>query len=479
MENAGREVEDRDRAATAAAGQHRGGRVRQEAARRALRRASRIERDAVIVVSKTRPAAGTVRLGYLVGAASWSPQYRLRGGADNAPVRLEYLAAVIQQTGEDWPDVRVTLSTARPSLDAAPPELLPLNMAVADPMNSGPIEAKDDRSQKIAAELGKLIDMPFPNETPLEDVIKYIRAQHQEPGLSRRHPDLRRPARAQEADKTMTSPVVFDVKEVPLRTSLKLMLKQLGLGYQVKDGSADDHLAGIRWIRTAEDHIERLAGTGRHGWHGRHGRHGRRMRCADVRSSRRRRWRSAEPGGRQRIRPRSCGWRTASGPAGRSLAEKDSPSVTFPIAGRLDIPSRPDPQLLEVARIELAGRLLRQGHARADAAGLSPGQADQQERAGAPARRGDGLRRRRFRGPDAAAAGGRRRAVPRRVRRRPAVPGQPPPGPEVCARCRGAIRSSTTSSGIGLRNYRRQSGQGPALGPLAQDHRARRWPSTS
>src|SRR5262245_60117414 len=72
---------------------------------------SRIERDAVIVVHKSRPGAGTVRLGYLVGSASWRPQYRLRGAADNAPVRLEYLASVVQQTGEDWPGVRVTLST--------------------------------------------------------------------------------------------------------------------------------------------------------------------------------------------------------------------------------------------------------------------------------------------------------------------------------------------------------------------------------
>ncbi len=94
---------------------------------------SRVERDAVIVVHKTRPQAGTVRLGYLVGSANWWPQYRLRGasGADNAPVRLEYLAAVTQQTGEAWSGVSVTLSTARPSLDAAPPELLPLKMAVA------------------------------------------------------------------------------------------------------------------------------------------------------------------------------------------------------------------------------------------------------------------------------------------------------------------------------------------------------------
>src|SRR5207302_1107844 len=71
---------------------------------------SRTERDAVIVVHKTRPDAGTVRLSYLVGNASWWPQYRIRATADNAPVRLEYLAAVVQQTGENWSDVRVTLS---------------------------------------------------------------------------------------------------------------------------------------------------------------------------------------------------------------------------------------------------------------------------------------------------------------------------------------------------------------------------------
>ncbi len=105
---------------------------------------SRNERDAVIVVQKAGREAGTVRLGYLVGSATWTPQYRLRGTADNAPVRLEYLAAVSQQSGEAWPGVRVTLSTSQPSLDATPPELLPLKMAVADDAASGLIEAKDE-----------------------------------------------------------------------------------------------------------------------------------------------------------------------------------------------------------------------------------------------------------------------------------------------------------------------------------------------
>ena len=34
----------------------------------------------------------------------------------------------------------------------------------------------------------------------------------------------------------MASPVTFDVKQVALRTSLTLIMKQLALGYRVKDG---------------------------------------------------------------------------------------------------------------------------------------------------------------------------------------------------------------------------------------------------
>ncbi|MHC5539654.1 DUF4140 domain-containing protein, partial [Singulisphaera rosea] len=55
---------------------------------------SRTERDAVIVVQKARREAGTVRLGYLVNSSTWTPKYRFRAGADNAPVRVDYLAEV-------------------------------------------------------------------------------------------------------------------------------------------------------------------------------------------------------------------------------------------------------------------------------------------------------------------------------------------------------------------------------------------------
>src|SRR5207253_464788 len=91
---------------------------------------TRTERDAVIVVDKKNAAAGKVRLNYLVSQASWHPQYKLRAGKDKEPVQLEYLAAVSQQSGEDWKDARVTLSTAQPMLNSSPPDLKTLEFAV-------------------------------------------------------------------------------------------------------------------------------------------------------------------------------------------------------------------------------------------------------------------------------------------------------------------------------------------------------------
>src|SRR5262249_26819675 len=92
--------------------------------------ASKTERDAVIVVDKEDPRAGQVRLNYLVGAATWHPQYRFRAGSEKDPINLEYLAAVEQKTGEDWIGVDMTLSTAQPQLNATPPDLLALDIAV-------------------------------------------------------------------------------------------------------------------------------------------------------------------------------------------------------------------------------------------------------------------------------------------------------------------------------------------------------------
>lgn len=117
---------------------------------------SRTERDAVIVVDKTNNGAGKVNLNYLVSAATWKPRYKLRAGADKDAVQLEYLAAIEQQSGEDWVGAEMILSTAQPMLNAAPPELLALDITInkhaggqAPPSNLTLGRANYDQSQKL------------------------------------------------------------------------------------------------------------------------------------------------------------------------------------------------------------------------------------------------------------------------------------------------------------------------------------------
>ena len=91
---------------------------------------NRTEREAVIVIDKAPGAAGSVKLNYLVGAATWQPQYKLRAGGEKEAIQLEYLASIQQQSGESWDGVDLVLSTAQPMLNAAPPDLLALDVAV-------------------------------------------------------------------------------------------------------------------------------------------------------------------------------------------------------------------------------------------------------------------------------------------------------------------------------------------------------------
>jgi hypothetical protein len=299
---------------------------------------SRVERDAVIVVHKARLRAGIVRLGYLVGAASWRPQYRLRGGAADAPVRLEYLAAVVQQTGETWSDARITLSTARPSLDAAPPDLLPLKMAVAGGVDPGPIDAHDDRSQKIVTELGKLIDLPFKTETSLEDVVKYVQSSTRSASFPDGIPIYVDPVGLQEAEKSMSSTVKIELAQVPLRMSLKLLLRQLSLAYQVKDGLLT--INSLESVERDEEDYHRNRDMRMGGMRGGTG-----LTLEEVQATGDATLnREAATDQAQELRVTDAHGSSPSPP------EKESPSVTFSVAGRLDIPSRRDPQLLEIGR---------------------------------------------------------------------------------------------------------------------------------
>ncbi len=78
--------------------------------------------SARVEVALDAPAGPVVlSLRYLVPAALWRPSYRASLSGDQ--VTLTAQATLWQRTGEDWPAVPVTLSTARPSTGATLPPL--------------------------------------------------------------------------------------------------------------------------------------------------------------------------------------------------------------------------------------------------------------------------------------------------------------------------------------------------------------------
>jgi uncharacterized protein (TIGR02231 family) len=92
----------------------------------------RAVRTATVTIGCRSLARVTAAVSYVLPDASWQPEYDFdvapRGHAKVGPadVRLTVSALIRQTTGEDWPNVRVTLSTARPRLEAQAPMPGPL-----------------------------------------------------------------------------------------------------------------------------------------------------------------------------------------------------------------------------------------------------------------------------------------------------------------------------------------------------------------
>jgi uncharacterized protein (TIGR02231 family) len=66
-----------------------------------------------------------LELSYTLNQASWKPLYDVRVDTAKQQLYLTYLAQITQNTGEDWTNVALSLSTAQPGLGTIPPQLSP------------------------------------------------------------------------------------------------------------------------------------------------------------------------------------------------------------------------------------------------------------------------------------------------------------------------------------------------------------------
>lgn len=77
----------------------------------------------VVTIAAEAVGSGVVHVNYLLNNAGWSPSYDLRAKNLGAPMQLTYKANVYQNTGIDWNEVKLKLSTGNPNQSNVKPAL--------------------------------------------------------------------------------------------------------------------------------------------------------------------------------------------------------------------------------------------------------------------------------------------------------------------------------------------------------------------
>lgn len=96
--------------------------------------ARRETKNVEVELEVARPGSLTLKLSAVSGQAGWEPAYDVRLAPDGTSASLTFRAMVRQLSGEDWNNVELNLSTARPAAGGAPPELYPWHVGFYRPM---------------------------------------------------------------------------------------------------------------------------------------------------------------------------------------------------------------------------------------------------------------------------------------------------------------------------------------------------------
>ncbi len=155
----------------------------------------------IVTVSAKAELQTEFTINYVVKNANWFPTYDIRAKNINSPISIAYKANVSQNSGEDWKNIKLTLSTGNPTVSGSKPELNPyyLNFGMlysnqADKITrvTGRVIGEDDNSPiqgvtikvkgtSIATQTRSngeySIEVPAGNPTLVYSLIGYVTAE--------------------------------------------------------------------------------------------------------------------------------------------------------------------------------------------------------------------------------------------------------------------------------------------------------------
>jgi len=88
-------------------------------------RSQRAGQEVKVLIEALSPGNFNLLLSSVIYGAGWYPTYDARANVEAENVEITYIGNIRQNTGEDWTNVEVALSTARPAIGAKMPEITP------------------------------------------------------------------------------------------------------------------------------------------------------------------------------------------------------------------------------------------------------------------------------------------------------------------------------------------------------------------
>lgn len=110
-----------------------------------------------IEISLVSPRSGKLNfsISYMVYGCGWAPKYDVRVQSVAHPVHLIYRANLFNNSGVDWSDVKLKLSTAEPGKSASKPILTKWSLNYASDVNEYTVSNELDRNQRITVDEDK------------------------------------------------------------------------------------------------------------------------------------------------------------------------------------------------------------------------------------------------------------------------------------------------------------------------------------
>ncbi len=158
-----------------------------------ISRSQKMKRSIAVDVEAAKAGTLTLEVTYLVRGASWYPVYEARTRFDKSQVELVGFGVVRQKTGEDWKDVDVTLSTAKPTVSGHMPELSPWVLRPYEPPQMARRRGILGAQKAMLASREQAYDMAMEKDAmmetaaasaPMEEEAKMAYAAVEEKGVS-------------------------------------------------------------------------------------------------------------------------------------------------------------------------------------------------------------------------------------------------------------------------------------------------------